>query len=80
MDTATRVQILDETAFPMALLPLRKGMNPTILHLAMGKYLGKLDFSTLLWIPVYEKENSEFKPIKLRLKIHLVSLPTYAER
>ena len=28
---------------------------------------------------VYEKENSEFKPVKLRLKIDLVSYPAQAE-
>ena len=28
---------------------------------------------------VYEKENSEFKPVKLRLKIDLVSYPARAE-
>ena len=28
---------------------------------------------------VYEKENSEFKPVKLRLKIHLVSYPARVE-
>ena len=29
---------------------------------------------------VQEKENSEFKPVKLRLKIDLVSYPARAER
>ena len=28
---------------------------------------------------VYEKENSEFKPVKLRLKIDLVSYPARVE-
>ena len=28
---------------------------------------------------VYEKENSEFKPVKLHLKIYLVSYPALAE-
>ena len=28
---------------------------------------------------VYEKENSEFKPVKLRLKIDLVSYPARTE-
>ena len=28
---------------------------------------------------VYEKENSEFKPVKLRLRIDLVSYPARAE-
>ena len=38
MDTVTRVQILDEMiAFHVAQSPIGKGMNPIILHPAMGK-------------------------------------------
>ena len=38
MDTATRVQILDETAYiSHSTNTLRKGMNPIILPPAMGK-------------------------------------------
>ena len=45
-------------------------MNPIILPPAMGKEYGRL---------VQEKENSEFKPVKLRLKIVLMSYPARAE-
>ena len=43
-------------------------MNPVILPPAMGKYYGRLRSSALVRQPVKEKENSEFKPAKLRLK------------
>ena len=45
-----------------------KSTNPTILPPALGR-LGSL---TLLSQPVLEKENFEFKPAKIRLKIDLV--------
>ena len=35
--------------------------------------------SALVKQQVYEKENSEFKPMKLRLKIDLVSYPSRVE-
>ena len=38
-------------------------MKPTILFPAIGKYLIKLDFLTLLWQLVWEKKNSEFNPV-----------------
>ena len=50
-------------------------MNPIILPPAMGKWQGRLGSSAL----VKEKENSEFKPVILRLKIDLVSYPALAE-
>ena len=37
---------------------LEKSMNPTILSPSMGKYQGRLCSLTLLWQPVWEKENS----------------------
>ena len=46
-------------------------MNPLILPPAMGKQQGRLGSSALVRQLVWEKENSEFKPIKLRLKIDL---------
>ncbi len=58
---------------------LGKGMNPIILPPAMGKQQGRLGFSALVGQLVQEKENSEFKPVKLRLKIDLVSYPARVE-
>ena len=56
MDTATRVQILDQAnCISHNAYTLRKGMNPIILPPAMGE------------------------PVKLRLKINLVSYPARAE-
>lgn len=40
-----------------------KGMNPTFL-LAMSKIVRQTRFSSLVWQPVYEKANSEFKRVK----------------
>ena len=55
-------------------------MNPIILPPAMGKLYSRLDYSALVRQLVYEKENSEFKSVKLRLKIDLVSYPARADR
>ena len=41
--------------------------------------MGQTVSSALVRQLVYEKENSEFKPIKLRLKIDLVPYPARAE-
>ncbi len=54
-------------------------MNPNILHPAMGKQQDRLGSSALVRQLVQEKENSEFRPVKLRLKIDLVSYPALAE-
>ena len=45
---------------------LGKGINPIILPPAMGKQQGRLISSALMRQLVQEKENSEFKPVKLR--------------
>ena len=47
---------------------LGKGMNPIFLPPAMSKQEGRLGSSALMRQLVQEKENSEFKPVKLRLK------------
>ena len=56
-------------AFHIALIPLRLGFPA----------LGRLGSSTLVRQLVLEKENSEFQPIKLYLKIDLVSYPARAD-
>ena len=79
MFTATRVQILAETdCISHSTNTLGEGMNPIILPPAMGKLKDRLGSSALVRQLVYEKENSEFKPAKLRLKIDLVSYPARA--
>ena len=48
MDTATRVQILDETdCISHSTNTLGKGMNPIILPPAMGKIVGQTGFFSL---------------------------------
>ena len=47
---------------------LGKGINLIILPPAMCKLTGRLGFITLVWKPVLEKENSEFKPVKFSIK------------
>ena len=75
IDSEIKVQIRDEAVcISHRANTLGNDLNP-----AMGKYLGKLGCLTLIWQPVKEKENSEFKPIKLHLKIDLVSRPANAE-
>ena len=65
----TQVQILDETVC-ISHSTYGKGMNPIILRVN----------SRADWVrqQVQEKENSEFKHIKLHLKIDLVSQPACA--
>ena len=80
MDTATRVQILGETdCISHSTNTLGKGMNPNILPPAMGKIVGQTGSSALVRQLVKEKENSEFKPVKPRLKIDLLLYPARAE-
>ena len=58
MDTVTRVQIMDEAVcISHSANTFGKGMNPTILSSAIGKYKG----SSLVWQLVLEKKNSKFK-------------------
>ena len=47
---------------------VEKSINPTILSSAMNKILVQTELFNLGWQPIYEKENSEFKPINLSLK------------
>ena len=54
-------------------------MNPIILPPAMGKQWGRLGSSALVRRLVKKKENSEFKPVKLRFKIDLMSYPARVE-
>ena len=74
MDTATQVQILDETdCISHITNTLGKGINPIILPPALGTIVGQNSFFSL------GEENSEFKPVKLCLKIDPVSYPARAE-
>ena len=59
---------------------LEKGMNPIILPAPRQTKFFSLGVATShtkwqLVTPVATKKNSEFKPVKLRLKIDLVSYP-----
>ena len=56
-----------------------KGRNPNILSQAMGKWQDTLGTLALIWQPVWEKKNTEFKHVKLCLKIDLVSYPSCAQ-
>ena len=81
MDTDTWIQILDEAVcISHNVNTLAKSMNTTILTPAMGKIVGQTGSLALVWQPVHEKENSEFKPVKLRIKnIYFVLHPARAE-
>ena len=69
MESVTRVQILDETGcISLCVNDLERGMNPSVLHSAMGKLLGRLGYLALVRQPGEEKENSEFKSAVIRLK------------
>ena len=53
-------------------------MNPIILPPAMGR-VGQTGFFSFGEATSLEKENSEFKPVKLGLKIDLVLYPAQVE-
>ena len=74
MVTAIRFQILDEAdCISHSTNTLRKGWNSIILPQAVSKLKGRLGSLILVRPPVKEKENSEFKNVKLRSKIDLVT-------
>ena len=80
MDTATQVQILDDTdCISHSTNTLGNGMNPIILPPAMGKIVGQTVFFSPGEATNLGEGNSEFKPVKLRLKTDLVSYPARAE-
>ena len=69
MDMSTQVQIVDEAVYiSHRINVLGKGMNITINPPVKGKIVGQTGPLTLVWQPVKEKENSEFKPVKLHIK------------
>ena len=70
MEAATRVQFLDEAVcISYSTNTIGKGINPIILPPAMGKLKDRLGSLTLVWQLVKEKENSDIKLVKPRLKI-----------
>ena len=80
MDKAIWVQILDKIIFiSHQSNTFGKCMNPTLLPPVMGKQQSRLGSSTMVWQLVKEKENSEFKLVKLSLEIDLVSHLAHVE-
>ena len=63
-------------AFHITLIPLG---NIWIQLFSLQLWVNRLGFSAMVRQLVKEKENSEFKPVKLHLKIDLVSYPARAE-
>ena len=49
-------------------MAFEKGMNSSICLPAMSKQKDRLDFVALVWQPVYENDNSEFKPVLIWFK------------
>ena len=49
------------------------------MHPAIGKSSGRLGYLALAWQPALEKGKPEIKPVKLHLKIDLVSYPAGVE-
>ena len=80
MELVAQVQILDE-AICVSLLAnaLGKDINPSVLLLAIAKWLGRLGSLALVMQAVKEKENSEFNSAVLHLKNDLVSHPAYSK-
>ena len=68
MDTATRVQILDETdCISHSTNSLGKAMNPIILPPAVGT-VGRTEFFSFGEATSLGEGKPEFKPVKNRLK------------
>ena len=74
----TLVQIHQESV--SILLCIRKGMNISLLSLAICKQTGRLDFFALVRKLILEKEKSELKAGVIRLKVNLMSLPACGRR
>ena len=55
------------------------GMNLAILPQVMSKLYGRLCYLTFVWQSV-KRENSGLKPVKLRIRIDLVSHPAHEEK
>ena len=71
--TNQRVQNLDEVVcISHGANTLGKCRNLIILRPGMVKSLATLSYSTSEWQPAKEKENSEFKLVKIRLKNDLL--------
>ena len=49
----------------------------SVLPTVVGKFWGRLGSLAFVWQPIYEKENSEFKPAKLCMEIDLMSHPAH---
>ena len=80
MDTATRVQILDETdCISHSTNTLGKGMNPIILPPAMGKIVGQTMFFSRGEATSLGEGKLWIQTLKLRLKIDHVSYPARAD-
>ena len=78
MDTATRVQILDKNdciSHSTNTLGKESNYSPS----SYGQIVGQTVFSSLGRTTCLGGGNSEFKPVKLHLKIDLVSYPARAE-
>ena len=72
MESATPVQILDETVcISLCANALGKSMNQSVLFPALSKLSGRLSSLALIRQAI-KKENSEFKPDVLRLNIDIV--------
>ena len=73
MVRVTRIQVLDKAVYlSLCANALEKGMNLSILLSAIDEQWGRLGYLGSVMQPVYEKENSEFNPAVLRLKIAIV--------
>ena len=77
MDKTSRVQFLNEAVFILFdANAFGKGMN-LYFYTAMGTLLDRLSTLELFRQPVKVKENSEFKPALLHVKVDLASHPAY---
>ena len=81
MDSANRVQIQDEAdCISHSINTLEKSMNLIILPPVMDKYQDSMCALALVRQPVWEKKNSELKPVITPLKkFDLMSHPAHEE-
>ena len=63
MESAIRIQILNETEFRIALVPLGNLWIEQLPLQLLGKLEGKLGSLTFVWQPIEERENFDFKPV-----------------
>ena len=72
MESSTPIRTWTKLLFSVSAIALGKGMNPSVLHRAIGKWYSRMDSLALVKQP-----EKKIKPCLFRLNIDLVSQPAH---